>query len=206
MYKRINELWRIIFYIALYYMLLLNSPLIGKETYILYKSENPSGIPWKTIGDDKVQPIYIGEIKNGIPNGRGIYSFPDGRKYFGQWENGEINGLGRYISPFRWKYEGQFKEGKFHGWGIYTYPDGEVYVGEFKNGIQDGQGTLSYPDGRKYVGEFKNGIQNGLGIQTFSNGWNGIGEWIDVEPWNIEVFDKNGELKMKWENGKVQYF
>ena len=76
------------------------------------------------------------------------------------------------------------------------------FDGEFKNGIQDGQGTFSYPDGRKYVGEFKNGIQNGQGTNTFSNGWNGIGEWIDVEPWNIKVFDKKGNLKMKWENGK----
>ena len=97
---------------------------------------------------------------------------------------------------------GEFKDGNFHGQGIYTYPDGERYVGEFKNGIQDGQGTFSYPDGRKYVGEFKNGIQNGQGTNTFSNGWNGIGEWIDVEPWNIKVFDKKGNLKMKWENGK----
>ena len=95
-------------------------------------------------------------------------------------------------------------QGREFPWtGIYTYPDGEKYVGEFKNGIQDGQGTFSYPDGRKYVGEFKNGIQNGQGTNTFSNGWNGIGEWIDVEPWNIKVFDKKGNLKMKWENGKM---
>ena len=104
------------------------------------------------------------------------------------------------------EYVGQFKDGEFHGQGKYTYPDGERYVGEFKNGIQDGQGTLTYPDGREYVGEFKNGIQNGQGTNTFSNGWIGIGEWIDVEPWNIKVFDKKGNLKMKWENGKVQYF
>tara|TARA_B100000686_G_C16691895_1_gene918154 strand:- start:582 stop:737 length:156 start_codon:yes stop_codon:yes gene_type:complete len=49
--------------------------------------------------------------------------------------------------------------------------------------------TLSYPDGRKYVGELKNGIQNGQGTNTFSNGWNGIGKWIDMDPWNIKVFD-----------------
>jgi len=114
-------------------IILLTSPLFGQEAGVLYQYETSSGIQWKTFGDGKVQPKYKGEIKNGKPNGQGIY----------------------------------------------TYPDGERYVGEFKNGIQDGQGT-----------------------NTFSNGWNGIGEWIDVEPWNIKVFDKKGNLKMKWENGK----
>ena len=193
---------RHIFKIFIFSLLLLNSPLFGQETYVLYQFETSSGIQWKPFGDFKVQPMYKGEIKNGIPNGQGLYSYPDGRKYFGQWKDGKINGRGSYTSPFRWKYVGQFKDGKFHGQGIYTYPDGERYVGEFKNGIQDGQGTLTYPDGREYVGEFKNGIQNGQGTNTFSNGWNGIGEWIDVEPWNIKVFDKMGNLKMKWENGK----
>ena len=110
------------------------------------------------------------------------------------------------VYPNGGKYVGEIESGEPHGQGTFTLPDGAKYVGEWKNGIQDGQGTLSYPDGRKYVGEFKNGIQNGQGTNTFSNGWNGIGEWIDVEPWNIKVFDKKGNLKMKWENGKVQYF
>ena len=90
-----------------------------------------------------------------------------------------------------------------------TFGDGKVqpkYKGEIKNGKPNGQGIHTYPDGERYVGEFKNGIQDGQGTNTFSNGWNGIGEWIDVEPWNVKVFDKNGNLKMKLENGKVQYF
>ncbi len=148
------------FKILFFALLFQASPLFAQETDVLYKFKTSSDNLWKTFGDVKVQPIYKGEIKNGMPNGRGVY----------------------------------------------TYPDGERYVGQFKNGIQDGQGTLSYPDGRKYVGEFKNGIQNGQGTNTFSNGWNGVGEWIDVEPWNIQVFDKKGDLKMKGENGKVQYF
>jgi len=188
--------------ILLISILLLSSLLFGQETGVLYLYETSSGFQWKTFGDGKVQPKYKGEIKNGKPNGQGINTYPDGRKYIGQWKDGKINGRGTYTSPFRWKYVGEFKDGNFQGQGIYTYPDGERYVGEFKNGIQDGQGTFSYPDGRKYVGEFKNGIQNGQGTNTFSNGWNGIGEWIDVEPWNIKVFDKKGNLKMKWENGK----
>ncbi len=189
-------------------ILLLSSPVIGDnhKGETLYKWRTSSGIKWKDFGDKDTHPMYVGEVENGIPNGQGVFTYPDGRKYAGQWKDGKINGLGTYTSPFRWKYEGNFKGSKFHGHGIYTYPDGERYVGEFKDGIQDGQGTLSYPDGRKYVGEFRKGIQRGQGTNTFINGWNGIGEWIDVEPWNIKVFDKKGNLKMKWKNGKVQYF
>ena len=64
--------------------LLLSSPVIGEETGVLYQYETSSGIQWKTFGDAKVQPMYKGEIKNGIPNGQGVYTYPDGRKYFGQ--------------------------------------------------------------------------------------------------------------------------
>ena len=160
-------------------LLLLTSPLFGQETGVLYQYETSSGIQWKTFGDGKVQPKYKGEIKNGKPNGQGIYTYPDDRKYIGQWKDGKINGRGTYTSPFRWKYVGEFKELEYNG-----------------------QGTITYSNGTNYVGEFKNGIQNGQGTNTFSNGWNGIGEWIDVEPWNIKVFDKKGNLKMKWENGK----
>ena len=49
------------------YFLLLNSHVIGQENALLYQYETSSGIKWKTFGDEKVQPKYEGEIKNGIP-------------------------------------------------------------------------------------------------------------------------------------------
>ena len=46
-------------------ILLLSSPVIGQETGVLYLYESSSGIQWKTFGNEKVQPKYEGEIKNG---------------------------------------------------------------------------------------------------------------------------------------------
>jgi len=69
--------------ISTFSLLLLSYPLFGQETYVLYQFETSSGIQWKTFGDVKVQPMYKGEIKNGIPNGQGVYTYHDGRKYFG---------------------------------------------------------------------------------------------------------------------------
>jgi hypothetical protein len=54
---------------------------------------------------------YVGEWKNGRPNGEGTYTFADGTKYVGKW-----------------------KDGKAHGQGTETSPNGDKYVGEWKNG------------------------------------------------------------------------
>ena len=49
--------------------LLLSSPVIGQETGVLYEYETSSGIQWKIFGNEKVQPKYEGEIKNGEMDG-----------------------------------------------------------------------------------------------------------------------------------------
>ena len=66
-----------------------------------------------------------------------------------------------------------------NGQGTITWSDGKNYVGEFKDGKYHGQGTYTWSDGRKYVGEFKNG-----------------------EPWNGTYYDKNGNIQVKFVNGK----
>jgi hypothetical protein len=58
--------------ILLISILLLSSPVIGQETGILYYWERSSGDVWKTFGDDNTHPKYVGEIKNGKPDGLGI--------------------------------------------------------------------------------------------------------------------------------------
>ena len=54
-----------------------------------------------------------------------------------------------------------------------------VYKGEWKNGKPNGLGVMTYPDGHKYVGEWKNGRE-----------WNGTG------------YNKNGEIVVRFVNGK----
>ena len=90
---------------------------------------------WFENGNEDSDGKYIGEIKNGKPNGQGTYTFPDGKKY-----------------------EGKFKDGKEHGKGTYTYPDGVKYEGKFKDGKEQGQGTLTTPDGFTDVPVWKESI------------------------------------------------
>ena len=66
--------------IILISILLLSSPVIGQETGVLYQYETSSGIKWKTFGNEKVQPKYEGEIKNGKMDGLGVLIYPYGEK------------------------------------------------------------------------------------------------------------------------------
>ena len=114
-------------------ILFLSSPLFGQETGVLYQYETSSGLVWKSVGSEKLQPKYEGQVENGKPNGQGTFTWSDEGKYEGKW-----------------------KDGKFHG-----------------------QGTFTFSDGNKGVGEFR---------------YN--------KPWNITHRDKNGNIIVKFVNGK----
>ena len=122
---------------------------------------------------------YFGERENGVPQGQGTYTWSDGEKYEGEWKDGQAHGLGTNIFSNGDKYVGEFKDGKKNGQGTYTYPDGKKYVGEFKDGKFDGHGTLNWSNGDKYVGEYKEGKK-----------WNGTG------------YNKDGEIIVRFVNGK----
>jgi S1-C subfamily serine protease len=109
----------------------------------------------------------------------GTFNFTDGNKYVGEFRNGFPDGKGTFTSANGDKYVGDYKNGKKNGWGIYTFADGNKYVGEFRNGEQSGQGTMTFANGTKYVGEYRNGNPNGLGTLTSANGGKYVGEWKD---------------------------
>ena len=183
-------------------ILLLSSPVIGQETGVLYQYESSSGIQWKTFGNEKVQPKYEGEIKNGKMDGLGVLIYPyGGKSVVGEWKDGK-----------EWNTKHRNKDGKLiwnfemekNGLVTITYPDGDKYVGEFKDGGKNGQGTFTWSDGKKYVGEYKDGLPNGQGTYTLPNGEKYIGEFKDNKPWVITKYDKNGNIKGKIVNGVKQ--
>ena len=83
-----------------------------------------------------------------------------------------------------------------------TYDNGDKYEGEYKDGKRHGQGTYTFPDGKKYVGGWKDSKYHGQGTLTSSDGKYFVGEYKDSKPWNITGYDKNGNIKRKWVNGK----
>ena len=106
-------------------LLLLSSPLFGQSTS---KYESVSQCVLQTMAEKKLtgnkmfelvkeecerilgkvdnQPVveksssgYVGEKKNGVPNGQGTFTFPDGTKYVGEWKDGLPNGQGTETFP-----------------------------------------------------------------------------------------------------------
>ena len=99
---------------------------------------------------------YKGEVKDGIANGKGIYtSSHKGKKgnykyyYKGTFVNGLKFGKGKQIINIpKWilKYQGSFKNNEKDGYGVATHIyKGKLYqkyVGEFKGGYMHGKGKL----------------------------------------------------------------
>jgi hypothetical protein len=77
---------------------------------------------------------YIGEFRNGRPNGQGTLTWPDGTKYMGQ-----------------------FLDGNIWGKGTLTWTSGDKYIGEFHGGKMDGIGTFISANGQTYTGQFRGG-------------------------------------------------
>ena len=124
----------------------------------------------------------LGEIKNGLPSGLGIFKYDLGwgwKKYVGEFMDGKEHGLGYLIYPYGSRYLGSWKNGKMNGQGIFTYPNGEKYVGEWKDGKEHGQGTTTFPNGDRYVGGYKYG-----------------------KYWNGTQYDNDGNIFEKYMNGK----
>ena len=91
-------------------------------------------------------------ISGDCENGQGTMIYANGDKYVGEWKNGKPNGQGTYnygVGPNDGdKYVGEWKDGSKHGQGSYTYANGDNYVGKFSNDKKWGQGVMVNNDGR----------------------------------------------------------
>ena len=156
-------------------------------------------VNWDNCQGSRQYPngVYVGEFRNGQPNGQGTFTSPHGGKYIGEFRDNKFDGQGTLTSPGG-KYVGEFRNGAPNGQGTFTSADGTKYVGEFRDDKFDGQGTLTYPgggkyvgefkdnkfqgtftspDGAKYVGEFRDWVLNGQGTATYANGAKYVGEF-----------------------------
>ncbi|HVM60500.1 MAG TPA: hypothetical protein VMV72_06485 [Verrucomicrobiae bacterium] len=113
---------------------------------------------------------YVGEVKNGKPDGRGVAKYEDGWKYEGDFKDGKESGQGELTSPDGRKYTGGFEHGAPNGHGTESWKNGQFYTGDFRDGTLEGQGTLRYADGRLYTGQFHLSVNDGMGKMTYPSG------------------------------------
>lgn len=65
-----------------------------------------------------------------------------------------MNGKGIFYWPDNRKYDGEYKNDKREGYGTFYWEDGRIYKGYWKNGKQSGEGEFYNPKNK----EWKKGI------------------------------------------------
>src|ERR1700733_5595866 len=108
-------------------------------------------------------------------------TLPNGAKYIGEMKDGKPEGRGTMIFPEGTQHLGEFRDERHTHYNLYRGWWPRKYVGDFKDGEENGQGTETWPDGVKYVGGWKDGKQNGEGTQTSDVGGY-VGWWKDGKP------------------------
>eukprot|EP00794_Sanderia_malayensis_P009794 gene9794-10793_t len=117
-------------------------------------------------------PHYIGEIKDQLRHGFGVYNYPNSFfKYEGEWRKGKKHGHGKLVMNDGSFYEGQFVNGEMSGVGVRKWARScNVYEGEFQRGELNGKGVMKYADGSTYEGDWVENMRQGEGKLTIHDG------------------------------------
>ena len=76
---------------------------------------------------------YVGQVVNGLKEGKGIFYWNDGDKYEGDWRNNKIEGKGIYYYKSGNRYEGDWRNDNREGKGIFYFPNGDRRMGDYSN-------------------------------------------------------------------------
>ena len=142
--------------------------------------------------------IYIGDMKNSLPDGKGKYIFANKDIYEGDFKKGDMTGKGIFtFCSGGAKYEGDIEKGYFNGKGKMIWNNGIEYSGEFLDSYLNGNGTITNNiQNEKYHGMFEKNEFNGKGIYYYRNG--------DIYDGNFEYGVKSGYGKYT-RNDKVEF-
>ena len=131
---------------------------------------------------------YVGQVVNGLAEGKGIAYFNNGDQYEGECSKGKAEGRGMKSWANGDKYEGDYRNDKKECKGIYYYNNGDKYEGDWKNGKREGKGIYYYNIGDRYEGEWKDDKKDGSGIYYYHNGDRKMGDYLDDKPIGKHVF------------------
>jgi len=100
---------------------------------------------------------YEGTFSRNKMHGDGTMNYANGDRYAGTWVNDQPSGNGIYLFKTKERYEGTLRNGEFEGTGTMFYPDGAFYTGGWKANNKHGNGKLTYPDGHVVTGVWQMG-------------------------------------------------
>lgn len=160
--------------------------------------------------------VYKGKWKNGVKEGPGEESYPDGTVFKGNFKEGVKDGEGTLIftneciyddrerpnnstikattvqSKMKCSFKGSFKNDMANGQGIQR-GENYKYEGMWENNEMHGPGKSTYYNqsgtaAEFYIGEFKNGLKDGYGEYRWADGRTYKGEWVAGEMVSKGVF------------------
>lgn len=144
--------------------------------------------------------VYKGEIKNGVPKGRGKFFLKDQTCFEIVQESRDKKQINMTL-PDGTIYQGEInKKGQYDGQGKLTFADipgheGEFREGEFQNDkFLNGREKITYDSGATYEGDIKDCKFHGQGKLTFTGIPNHESEYQEGEFLNGEFI--NGKEKM----------
>ena len=143
------------------------------QIMILFHSERNGEWDWFEDGNEEKDGKYVGEIKNGKPNGLGIINYNDGTKKAGLWKDGKEwdtdhfkkDGtiLGKYVDGKWGKYFILIRRFKTKSWFENLFSNNEkleiIWIKDTDYKKMEKNNT-----GLKYFGQIQNGKPNGWGI------------------------------------------
>lgn len=167
---------------------------------------------------------YIGEVKNGKPEGKGIAIYTSGDKQYGIFKNGMANGRCIFLYANNRALVGNYVNGKPQGDIVFLRTDGSIYIGGFSNdnysgyakvltqnnlftsanykaGKKEGKGIEVGYNGVIFDGMYANDMRNGPGLQyepkqqTLYEGIWKDDKWVGAEKTNLQSFIKRTGFK-----------
>ena len=111
-------------------------------------------------------------------SGQASYTWGNGNTYVGEWKDGKPNGKGTATYVGLGRYVGTFKKGKRHGRGEANYVDGRKYVGEWKDG--DPWIGKEYDKDGKVIASYSGGISaaDGESVDSSSSVTDALGRQV----------------------------
>ena len=97
---------------------------------------------------------YVGQVVNGLREGKGICYWENGDRYEGDYrnENKEVNGIYYFDNVDR--YEGDWRNDKKEGKGIYYYHNGDRSMGDYYNDKEIGKHVMLTRNGEVNINNY----------------------------------------------------
>jgi hypothetical protein len=129
--------------------------------------------------------LNVAQLWEGMVSSKQVHGFPDGSQYVGEWRDGRPNGQGTHTFPDGEKFVGQFRDGRRHGRGTRIFPDGTKHTGEYVDGKFIGGGTTTFPNGAKHVSVYRDGkcIAESTYASSYGTSYAGQSKKVTITPW-----------------------